>query len=151
MAIITTYPLDIPETGDYLTGSKITTVGAQVNPTKNFTVSSVIEAGLGYTTYTALIDQTGAGVAPTEVLLKNNTGSTMTWTYNGVGAYSITSSSPIFLESKTMVCLMGQAQDGVFVTWEWFDTSTIEIYVYDSDGNPANDLTKLSFEIRIYS
>lgn len=44
MAIITTYPLDIPKTGDYLTGSKITTVGAQVNPTKNFTVKSVVDA-----------------------------------------------------------------------------------------------------------
>ena len=43
MAIITTYPLDIPKTGDYLVGSRITTTGSQINPTKNFTVQSVVD------------------------------------------------------------------------------------------------------------
>lgn len=43
MAIITTYPLDIPTNGDYLVGTKISTAGTQVNPTKNFTVKSVVD------------------------------------------------------------------------------------------------------------
>ena len=71
MAIITTYPLDAsPVEGDYLVGSKITNTGSQLNPTKNFTIGSVVEAGLGYTVYTALVTQTGA-VAPVATILKN--------------------------------------------------------------------------------
>jgi hypothetical protein len=44
MAIITTYPLDVPKTGDYLVGTRITNTGTIVNPTKNFTVQSVVDA-----------------------------------------------------------------------------------------------------------
>ena len=42
MAIITSYPVVQPEKGDYLIGSKIDNTGGQVNPTKNFTVESVV-------------------------------------------------------------------------------------------------------------
>lgn len=47
MAIITTYPVATAESGDYLLGTKTSTSGTQVNPTKNFTISSVVAAGLG--------------------------------------------------------------------------------------------------------
>ena len=46
MAIITSYPLVIPEAGDYLVGSKINATASR-NPTKNFTVQAVVEKGLG--------------------------------------------------------------------------------------------------------
>tara|TARA_R100000781_G_C4005643_1_gene101836 strand:+ start:108 stop:377 length:270 start_codon:yes stop_codon:yes gene_type:complete len=46
MAIITTYPLAVPTTTDYLVGSQITNTGTQINPTKNFTVDSVVTAVL---------------------------------------------------------------------------------------------------------
>ena len=46
MAIITSYPLEIPEAGDYLVGSKINATASR-NPTKNFTVQAVVEKGLG--------------------------------------------------------------------------------------------------------
>jgi len=46
MAIITSYPLEIPEAGDYLVGSKINATASR-NPTKNFTVQNVVEKGLG--------------------------------------------------------------------------------------------------------
>ena len=46
MAIITSYPLVQPAKGDYLTGSKIDNTGVQVNPTKNFTVESVVNVVL---------------------------------------------------------------------------------------------------------
>tara|TARA_R100000742_G_C4181176_1_gene16256 strand:+ start:53 stop:325 length:273 start_codon:yes stop_codon:yes gene_type:complete len=47
MAIITTYPLDpSPSKGDYLIGSKITNTGTQINPTKNFTIDSVVSVVL---------------------------------------------------------------------------------------------------------
>ncbi len=43
MAIITTYPLAEPRNEDYLVGSKISNTGTQINPTKNFTVESVVK------------------------------------------------------------------------------------------------------------
>ena len=46
MAIITSYPVVQPARGDYLTGSKIDNTGVQVNPTKNFTVESVVNVVL---------------------------------------------------------------------------------------------------------
>ena len=46
MAIITTYPLAQPVEGDYLVGSKISNTGTQINPTKNFTVQSVVNVVL---------------------------------------------------------------------------------------------------------
>jgi hypothetical protein len=46
MAIITTYPLATPVKTDYIVGSKLTTVGSQINPTKNFTVESVVSVVL---------------------------------------------------------------------------------------------------------
>ena len=42
MAIISSYPVDnSPNSGDYLVGTKVTTAGTQINPTKNFTLESV--------------------------------------------------------------------------------------------------------------
>ena len=152
MAIIYSYPTGTVQATDMVIGSDPTIVG---NPTKNFRIGDISTFVkndiLGYNVYTSLVTQAGV-IAPTEVLLKNNTGATMTWNYNGPGAYSITSSLPIFLQPKTMACIMGQEQDSHFVTWQWFNTSTIEVYVYDSTGNPADgSLLNLSFEIRIYS
>ncbi len=44
MAIISTYPVDNnPQNGDYLIGTKVTTGGTQINPTKNFTIESVAD------------------------------------------------------------------------------------------------------------
>ena len=44
MAIISTYPVDNnPQNGDYLIGTKVTTAGTQINPTKNFTIESVAD------------------------------------------------------------------------------------------------------------
>jgi len=42
MAIITSYPVVQPANGDYLMGSKIDNTGVEINPTKNFTVESVV-------------------------------------------------------------------------------------------------------------
>jgi hypothetical protein len=47
MAKIISYPIDTPVSGDYLMGTKKSTTGSPINPTKNFTVSSVVTAGLG--------------------------------------------------------------------------------------------------------
>jgi len=154
MAIITTYPVDpSPATGDYLVGSKITSAGAQINPTKNFTIGSVVEAGLGYTQYTCLVSQNGVN-DPIAEDLKNNTGATMTWNRIGPGIYRCNASSPIFTSNKTIVFVnVGTSPNGpgAFVEWN-HDVSYVEINIYDIAGAAADDLLDNgAFEIRIYS
>jgi len=46
MPIIYSYPSDIPEKNDIVLGTKQAIVGTETNPTKNFTVESVVDAGL---------------------------------------------------------------------------------------------------------
>jgi len=38
MAIISSYPLATPDVDDYVVGTKLQTQGANINPTKNFTI-----------------------------------------------------------------------------------------------------------------
>jgi len=102
MAQIISYPTATPASADYLVGSQKTTSGAPINPTKKFLLSSVVQVGLGYKVYTALLSQTGVGV-PTAVELKNDTGATMTYTRSGPGVYVVTASSGIFTANKTVV------------------------------------------------
>ena len=52
MAQIISYPTASPKTGDYLIGIQKTTSGSPINPTKKFTIGSVINAGVGVTTNT---------------------------------------------------------------------------------------------------
>jgi len=58
MARIIAYPSVTPVVGDCLVGTQKTTSGNQTNPTKNFTVKSVVNAVLDYTTVT--VDVTSA-------------------------------------------------------------------------------------------
>ncbi len=46
MAKIISYPSSTPVKGDLVLGTKQATVGTETNPTKNFTVESVVDAGL---------------------------------------------------------------------------------------------------------
>ena len=52
MAQIISYPTASPKTEDYLIGIQTSTSGSPINPTKKFTVGSVINAGIGVTTTT---------------------------------------------------------------------------------------------------
>ena len=154
MAIITTYPVDpFPATGDYLVGSKITNTGAQINPTKNFTVGSVVEAGLGYKVYSVLVTQVATD-DPTVDELKNTTNATMTWTRINPGQYRCNASSAIFTTNKTQVFVnVGTAPNGPGSFIEWNNTNSyVEINIYDITGIASDDLIDHgSFEIRIYS
>ena len=46
MAIISSYPLATPDVDDYVVGTKLQTQGANINPTKNFTIREVVEVGV---------------------------------------------------------------------------------------------------------
>jgi len=153
MARIITYPSVTPVVGDYLVGTQKTTSGNQTNPTKNFTVGDVVNAGLGYKVYSALLTQAGTD-NPTVDELKNNTTATMTWTRVGVGQYRCTASSNVFTTNKTQVFVnVGTAPNGPgsFVEWNT-NTSYVEINTYNISGTSSDDLIdKGSLEIRIYS
>ena len=72
----------------------------QSNPTKNFSVGQVVVAGLGYTTYTALLTQSG-GNPPVVRELYNNTGATFTWTRFSAGVYRAEADTSVFTADKT--------------------------------------------------
>ena len=151
MAIITTYPLDAsPVAGDYLVGSKITNTGSQLNPTKNFTIGSVVEAGLGYKVYSVLLNQTGANPpVPTE--LKNDyPGITFTWTRFADGQYRLEASSAIFTANKTAAIFnLGSIKGSL--TWNRLSDTFFEIETGTTATNLDGFLNDGYLEIRIYS
>ena len=148
MARIIAYPNATSiSTDDCLLGTQYTAGGTnQTNPTKNFPIGSVISAGLGYTTYTALITQAGTA-APVATILKNNTGATFTWARTGSGTYTITASSNVFTNNKTLVFY--NLGEYTFASQQpWVRTSdTVITLPLGGDGRITNG----SFEIRIYS
>ena len=122
------------------------------NPTKNFAVGSVVSAGLGYNTYTALLTQTGL-TAPVATVVKNDTGVTYTWARTAIGAYTITASSPIFNAATTLVFgNIGKKSKEDYFRWEVGTNTQIKVSTYDNAANPADAVFDAgSFEIRIYS
>ena len=122
------------------------------NPTKNFAVGSVVSAGLGYTTYTALLTQVGV-TAPVDTVVKNDTGITYTWARSAQGTYTITASAAVFNAATTLVFgnIGGKSKEDYF-RWEVGSNTQIKVSTYDNAGNPADDVFEAgSFEIRIYS
>ncbi len=124
------------------------------NPTKNFSVGSVVSAGLGYTCYTALISQSGVN-NPTATEIQNNTTSTFTWFRTGAGTYTVTSSINLnFTGGKTIVFINygNPSSDGL--PPKWSITSDTIITVTTQDETSVLDdglLASGAFEIRIYS
>ena len=146
MARIIAYPQVTPVVGDCLVGTQKTTSGNQTNPTKNFTVGDVVNAGLGYTVYTALLTQAGTA-APVATILKNNTGATFTWARTSSGTYTITASGNVFTNNKTLVFFnLGEYPFSVNSPW----TRTSDTVVTISLGGDGR-ITNGAFEIRVYS
>jgi len=145
MAIIYSYPNVTPLGEDFLIGSQ----KSSSNATKNFTVESVVQAGLGYTVYTALLTQAGTA-APVDTILKNNTGYTYTWSRTGSGEYTITASGNAFTNSKTLVFNNNGLSTGGFGYAPAIWTRTSDTVITINTGGDGR-LTNGSFEIRIYS
>jgi len=146
MARIIAYPQVTPVVGDCLVGTQKTTSGNQTNPTKNFTVGDVVNAGLGYTVYTALLTQAGIA-APVATILKNNTGATFTWARTSIGTYTITASSNVFTNNKTIV-FYNLGEYNFTAQQPWVRTSDTVITIpLGGDGRITNG----AFEIRVYS
>jgi hypothetical protein len=105
--------------------------------------------GSSFTTYTAILNQTGTN-APVATILENNTGYTYTWARIGTGEYTITASGNAFTSNKTLVfvnCGNTNFADPV-PTWERLSDTEILIGQPPlGDGKFVNG----ALEIRIYS
>tara|TARA_R100000329_G_scaffold132718_1_gene112294 strand:- start:175 stop:624 length:450 start_codon:yes stop_codon:yes gene_type:complete len=149
MARIIAYQSTTPATDDLLLGTQKTTSGTnKTNPTKNFTVDSVVQAGLGYTVYTALVTQTTGD--PVATVLKNNTGYTYTWARTAGGVYTLTANGNAFTVNKTIVFNnSGIDNGGGYTPPQWTRTSDTVITV--TTGGIDNAMQNAAFEVRIYS
>ncbi len=154
MATLTAYPTNsAPKASDLLLGTKVATPNSDEQPiTSNMTVASLatlINSGsvAGYKTYTALLTQTGTA-APVPTVLQNTTDGTFTWTRQSAGNYTITASSALFTENKTMVFINAGhgEQTSLPIYWERTSTTTITL-----NTTSDSELQEGSFEIRIYS
>ncbi len=149
MAITYSYPEVTPVIGDYLVGTQI----SSSNATRNFTVGDVVNAGLGYTVYTALITQ-AVTAAPIATILKNNTTATLTWTRTANGKYTVTADSSIFTANKTIVFInYGKPpSEAVLPKWVRISDTAINVSTQDEQGGFDDGvLNGAAFEIRIYS
>ena len=149
MARIIAYQSTTPATDDLLLGTQKTTSGTnKTNSTKNFTVDSVVQAGLGYTVYTALVTQTTGD--PVATVLKNNTGYTYTWARTAGGIYTLTANGNAFTVNKTIVFNnSGIDNGGGYTPPQWTRTSDTVITV--TTGGIDNAMQNAAFEVRIYS
>jgi hypothetical protein len=107
-----------------------------------------------YKVYTALLTQTGTD-APVATVLENTLGE-VTYSYAGVGKYSIISSG-LFLTNKTVVFfgdIVNNASGGLLITTiqgEDVNSNTLPFYT-NVDGTDTNSaLLKTPIEIRVYN
>jgi len=147
MAIINSYPIEVPTATDLILFSDI----SGGNVTKNTTVQSIVDLAnavqLGYTSLVQLLTQTSTN-APVATEVYNNTGQTYTWSYVSDGVYRITSTGTPFTVNKTVVFVnYGNANPGIVSTimWQRVSDTVLEI-IPGGDGRVVDG----SFEIKIY-
>ena len=164
MANTASYPIVTPKAGDLIIGTQTFTAADPVtgNPTRNFTAKSIADLApllqLGYTSYTARYSQQGTS-NPVVFEMQNNTGATFTWTRTAVGAYTITSSSPIMIVAKTFINIQGSAftsppqNDAVIVQPDFLQADSTNFFYRSMKSTDAAliDSSAGWLEIRIYS
>ena len=144
MANITSYPTAIPSSTDLILGTQLS--ATSVNKTRNFTAGTITSAGLGYTSYTALLTQAGTA-APVATVLSNNLTATLTWARASASVYTLTASAATFTNNKTIVFFNnGNAGNGFVGKWTRTSDTVLTL-------NPTTDnaLANGSFEVRIYA
>ena len=106
---------------------------------------------LGYRTYTALLTQTGT-TPPTAVVLENSLGE-ITFTYDGVGFYTMHSATNAFTENKTISLNTVSSDPGnpAFITTRWCSSSEYCIQMFKTDADGYNGLVNATIEIRVYN
>jgi hypothetical protein len=152
MASIQQYPLTTPKAADTLVGTKVPTSTTGHAVTSTFEISAVAALAnainLGYTSYTALVNQTGV-TAPVSTELANTTGATVAWTYSGVGNYKLTFTGITLAVADTIVFLNNGSSSAIDPNVYW----TVNIGDNSIIVRTSTDviLTNAAFEVRIYS
>ena len=156
MAIAYSYPVALPTLSDTLVGIRYEEELG--NSVKNFNVGDLInlvgQPQLPYKSYTAIISQ-GETNAPIANVLENNLGGEVTWAYNSVGSYDI-SSDGLFTEGKTtVVCsnLWGNYAVQPYPNFEEsnFPNVFIILNIDTNTGDQVNGIDKAFVEIRVYN
>ena len=148
MSDISSYPIATPTGDDLILGSQKD--DSNIFHTKNFTVQSIVDRtpaiSLGYTSYVALVSQTGTN-APVPTVLHNSLRAAVTWSRQSNGNYTITAASSLFTANKTVLFLnAGHGyQAALPIYWERTSDTTITLNSF-SDG----EIEEGSFELRIY-
>jgi hypothetical protein len=106
-------------------------------------------SGLPYSSYTAILSQTGVA-APTASILANSVG-TVTFGYTTVGQYTINSSA-LFTSGKTAIFLTmgGSTYDDAFAIVKRVSSSQYQLLVTAVGAGFNNVWSDLSIEIRVY-
>ncbi len=165
MAITSTYPIIVPKVTDLIVGTQTYTAADPVldNPTKNFTVQSIIDlASENHKVYVAELNNLGAGaVAPVATVIKNTIGD-IVWTRTGVGSY-IGTLTGAFTEDKTFLSGQGYVVSTlVGGTGSWpnaqslnsNNADTVSLYNFALNltaGDNLADNVGMFIEIRVYS
>ena len=102
-------------------------------------------AVLGYTSYAALLVQSGTG-APVATVMQNTTGGTIAWSRNSSGNYSGVITGGTFTTDKTLV-LINQGGSTSTANIQWGSSTTTISVITGADDL----LAKASVEIRIYA
>jgi hypothetical protein len=156
MANISTYPIGTPAQGDLIPGTQKYTDanGKTENLTRNFTVAQLAafanSYSLGYTVYTALIQQAGTA-APSAIVLQNTTGGTITWTRTSAGSYKAVISGVTFVANKTAI-ILGNTNASMSIASVRKTTTdvTFEQKLISTNAS-ADGVSDAVIEIRIYS
>lgn len=119
--------------------------------TKNYTVGDLQLAIRGYKVYTALLTQVGTN-PPTATVLENTIGN-ITFSYDGIGQYSIVSNGLFTTNKTTVFTSMNFYNDYNIIGHDYNSTSTIVIGTINVSlltTSQNNLLTRTPIEIRVY-
>lgn len=106
--------------------------------------------GIGYTTYLALVSQTGTN-SPTAIVLINTLGEEPTWSRAGVGNYLLTSASGLFTSSKTAIYAVSIPGNNFFVSTQQNSSSQIAYRTTNIPTTPIDGiLSKSAVRIDIF-
>jgi hypothetical protein len=122
-------------------------------PTVNIGSNGAAVKIAGVKRYVALLTQSGTD-APVAIVLENTTGVTVSYLFTDDGSYEAHVSSPILLDSKTVVMPMGATVDGLFnasqAEAKRTDVSTIAIFAGGSGAGLNGQLSATYFSFEVY-
>jgi len=165
MGLITKRKIKLPTDKDYLVVASYTDAQEMLKPQPKMQANLINLAALKkyveqtptsatYKSYVAIISQSATNAPAVDTLLENTIGAPVTYEYNGVGDYSIKTTSNKFTSGKTVIMVSPgrKTSDNVFLGTTIAGEETIGLFSYNRSGVSANGLMALvTVEIRVYN